>query len=339
MTQKLKNQQKTVQNLTTNKPELQTYLKNQGWLKPDENIANIEKPGEGNMNFTLRVNTGKRTFIIKQSRAYVEKYPQVEAPEKRALKEAEFYELISKNAHLKAMMPQLIAVDKINNVLQLEDLGSGSDYSYIYKKENTIPEKELLQLMDFVAHLHTQITTKSVANPVANRKMRKLNHEHIFLYPYLEDNGIDLDAVLPGLAAVGDSVKKDKALQEKLKPLGHLYLADGAHLLHGDYFPGSWLKTNDGVKIIDPEFCFFGTPEFEIGVTIAHLKMADQSEKLIEMALNRYKKQAKLDENLCKKFTAAEILRRILGLAQLPLEINLDKRKQLVKEAREVILP
>lgn len=327
-----------MQKLTTNKTELETYLKDQGWLKPEEKIASTEKPGEGNMNFTLRIDTGRRTFIIKQSRGYVEKYPQVEAPEKRALKEAEFYALASKNTHLKAMMPQLIAVDKVNNVLQLEDLGSGKDYTYIYQEGKTISEEELLKLMDFVAQLHTNITAKSDTNPVANRKMRKLNHEHIFLYPYLEDNGINLDEILPGLAAVGNSVKKDKALREKLKPLGALYLADGAHLLHGDYFPGSWLKTTDGIKIIDPEFCFFGAPEFEIGVTIAHLKMADQPEKLIEMAINRYKEQAKLDENLCKKYTSAEILRRVLGLAQLPLEIDLDKRKELIEEAREVIL-
>lgn len=328
-----------MQHLTTDKTELETYLKDQCWLKPEENIANTEKPGEGNMNFTLRVDTGKRTFIIKQSRNYVEKYPQVEAPEKRALKEAKFYELTSKNTHLKAMMPKLIAVDKVNNVLQLEDLGSGKDYTYIYKKGKTIPENDFSELMDFAAQLHTEITAKSVKNPVANRKMRKLNHEHIFLYPFMENNDIDLDAIMPGLAAVGDSVKKDKTLQERLKTLGDLYLADGNHLLHGDYFPGSWLKTNNGIKIIDPEFCFFGCAEFEIGVTIAHLRMADQPEKLVKMALNRYKERAKLDENLCKKFTSAEILRRILGLAQLPLEIDLNKRKELVEEAREVILP
>ena len=325
--------------LTPNKTELEAYLKNQGWFKPEEHITSTEKPGDGNMNFTLRVNTGERSFIIKQSRGYVEKYPQVQAPEKRALKEAEFYELASNEVDLKAMMPNLLGVDEANNVLLLEDLGSGVDYTFIYKKGKTIPESELFELMDFAARLHTNITATSVKNPVANRKMRALNHEHIFVYPYMEDNGLDLDAILPGLAAVGASFKKNKTLQQKLKALGELYLADGDHLLHGDYFPGSWLKTTDGIKIIDPEFCFFGPAEFEIGITIAHLKMANQPEKLIKSALNRYKKQGKLDENLRKKFTAAEILRRILGLAQLPLEIDLAKRQELVEEARKVILP
>lgn len=324
--------------LTTNKTELETYLKEQGWLQPEEYITNTEKPGEGNMNFTLRVVAGNRSFIIKQSRGYVEKYPQVEAPEKRALQEAKFYATAAKDSQLKAMMPRLIAVDEINNVLLLEDLGTGRDYTFVYEKGKELEEPELFQFIDFAAQLHTKMTTATAEEKITNRAMRTLNHEHIFVFPYLENNGINLDDILPGLASIGESFKKDTELQKHLKPLGERYLADGNHLLHGDYFPGSWLKTDGGSKVIDPEFCFFGIPEFEIGVTIAHLKMANQPKKLIKNAINRYKNQANLDEDLCRKFTSAEILRRILGLAQLPLELNLKQRKALVAEARDVIL-
>lgn len=326
-----------MQHLSNNKPELESYLKNQGWLQPEEPITSTEKPGDGNMNFTLRVTTGDRSFIIKQSRDFVEKYPQVEAPEKRALKEAAFYNIASENEGLQAMMPRLLNVDKINNVLQLEDLGNGKDYTFLYQKDQNLPENELSQIIDFAVKLH-KISAKSVENPIANREMRKLNHEHIFKFPYLQDNGLDLNTITPGLAEVGESFKKDRKLQENLQKLGEIYLKDGDHLLHGDYFPGSWLKTEDGIKIIDPEFCYFGVPEFEMGVTIAHLKMADQPENLIKNALNQYSAEAKLDNHLRKKFTAAEVLRRILGLAQLPLEIDLAKRKELVEEARGVIL-
>lgn len=326
-----------VQHLSNNKPELESYLKNEGWLQPEESIINTEKPGEGNMNFTLRIVTGERSFIIKQSRNFVEKYPQVEAPKNRALKEAAFYKIASENKELQKMMPRLLNVDKNNNVLQLEDLGNGKDYTFLYQKDHKLPENELFQIVDFAAKLH-KIRVKSVENPIANREMRKLNHEHIFKFPYLQDNGLDLDTIIPGLAEVGESFKNDRKLQENLKKLGEIYLKDGDYLLHGDYFPGSWLKTDQGIKIIDPEFCYFGVPEFEIGVTIAHLKMADQPENLVKNALNRYKKQANLDQNLLKKFAAAEVLRRILGLAQLPLEIDLTKRKELLEEARNVIL-
>lgn len=324
--------------LTKDTETLQKYLKEKSWLRADEEIISVEKPGDGNMNFTLRVNTGNRTFIIKQSRAYVEKYPQVPAPATRMLQEAEFYKFTSVEPKLKSMMPDLLHVDEQNYVLAFEDLGRGADFSYIYKNGETISENELFEIMDFAAHLHKNINTETTEQKIVNTEMLKLNHEYIFQYPYMLENGLDLDTVISGLKEVSLPYKNDEKLKENLKIFGAMYLQGGNVLVHGDYFPGSWLKTNDGVKIIDPEFCFFGFPEFEIGVTIAHLKMADQPQELIAKAISYYCETAELDAALREKFTAVEVLRRILGLAQLPLEIDLEKRKQLLEEARHIIL-
>ena len=71
------------------------YLQAQSWILEGENISSFEVPGEGNMNFTLRITTKRRSFIIKQSRNYVEKYPQIAAPEDRTQREADFYNAIS----------------------------------------------------------------------------------------------------------------------------------------------------------------------------------------------------------------------------------------------------
>ncbi|GAA0751115.1 phosphotransferase [Psychroflexus lacisalsi] len=330
---------KHVEELTADKASLESYLKGQGWLQLNEKITALEIPGAGNMNFTIRVKTGERSFIVKQSREYVEKFPQVPAPSERALREAEFYQLVSNKSLLNEKMPKLIGVDKKNHVLNLEDLGHGVDYTFLYQKGEHIDEAELKQIMTFIANLHKAINTKTTDTRLPNRKMRKLNHEHIFIYPYLEDNGLNLDDVLPGLRAAGKPFKQDEALKKKVGKLGDRYLQDGNTLLHGDYFPGSWLKTNDGIKIIDPEFCFFGEVEFEIGVTLAHLKMADQPDKLVEKALRFYKDRSALNESLCKQFMAVEILRRILGLAQLPLSLDLEKRKELLNEAQSILIP
>lgn len=329
---------KKAEQLSTDKTVLESYLKGQGWLHGTEMIIAVEIPGAGNMNFTLRVKTGERSFIIKQSRAYVEKYPHVAAPIERALREAEFYTLVSAHDVLREQMPQLLGVDNDNHVLNLEDLGDGVDYSFLYQKDKILEDVELEKIMTFVATLHTSINSNTTEKKLPNKEMRKLNHEHIFIYPFLKENGLDLDEILPGLKGVGQEFKQDKILHDKVQILGNRYLSDGKTLLHGDYFPGSWLKTSDGIKIIDPEFSFFGDPEFEIGVTLAHLKMAAQPQDLIEKALKMYTDLAPLNEGLCKQFMAIEILRRILGLAQLPLGINLEVRKALLTEAREILV-
>lgn len=324
--------------LNSNIKDLTLYLKDQNWLKQDETILSVEKPGDGNMNFTLRAYTDYRTFIIKQSREYVEKYPQFAAPSNRVLREAEFYELIQSESDLKEMTPNLIGLDKQNYVMLMEDLGKSSDYTFIYQKEKNSTKKDLNTVFGFASKLHNSINSSSASKRIINKSMRELNHQHIFKYPYLVDNGFDLNTILSGLQDEALILKQDSALKNEIEKLGELYLKDGNTLLHGDFFPGSWLKTSTGIKIIDPEFCFFGIPEFEIGVAIAHLKMAEQSEELIVNALEHYKKFSKLDTSLCEKFTAVEILRRIMGLAQLPLQIDLEKRIQLMEESRNILI-
>ncbi len=329
---------KNVEELKADKASLEIYLKEQTWLQHGEKIVALEKPGEGNMNFTLRIKTDERSFIIKQSRDYVEKYPQVAAPAERALREAEFYQLIAGESQLKEKMPQLLGVDHRNHVLKLEDLGNGVDYTFLYEKDKRLEDSELQEIVTFAARLHQSININTTQERLTNRNMRKLNHEHIFIYPYLENNGLDLDEILPGLKKIGEPFKKDRFLKKAVEELGQQYLEDGNTLLQGDYFPGSWLMTRDGLKIIDPEFCFFGDVEFEIGVMLAHLKMADQPEATVKKALNIYRELSSIDEELCRKFMAIEILRRILGLAQLPLSLDLEERKALLEESRKILV-
>jgi 5-methylthioribose kinase len=235
-------------------------------------------------------------------------------------------------------MPKLLGVDRINNVLQLEDLGDSEDFTYLYQKGSKLSTKQLKQLISFASTLHNSISSSNGHPAIENMEMRKLNHEHIFLYPYLENNGLNLDSICKGLSAAASSYKTDVALKEALQPLGERYLQTGNSLLHGDFFPGSWLKTKNDIKIIDAEFCYFGDPEFEMGVMLAHLHLADQGSDLVSEALELYQSSADLDAALTKKYMAVEILRRILGLAQLPLTIDLEKRIQLIAMSRGLLV-
>ena len=76
-----------------NLSKLSDYLHEQNWLTPNENVIAVTIPGEGNMNCVRRINTGYKTFILKQSRNFVEKYPQVPAPKDRVKSEAAFFNL------------------------------------------------------------------------------------------------------------------------------------------------------------------------------------------------------------------------------------------------------
>ena len=104
--------------------------------------------------------------------------------------------------------------------------------------------------------------------------MRRLNHQHIFEVPLQQDNGIDLEDLEAGLSAAVTRLRADANYRARLRRVADRYLGRGAVLLHGDYFPGSWLRTAHGIFVIDPEFCFYGDPEVDLGCAVAHLRLA-----------------------------------------------------------------
>ncbi len=316
---------------------LEKYLRSQHWLGQNESIRALSKPGEGNMNYVLRVETGSRTFILKQSRAYVEKYPQVPAPVHRVLTEGAFYKKVAENQAVQSFMPQFFGLDADNFVLVLEDLGEASDFGFLFDLQKKLTPHDVKTLVNYLHLLHQNFFKENKDEELANHEMRKLNHEHIFHYPFLENNGFDLNSIQAGLQDLSMIYKKDEVLIQKINALGKVYLSNGHYLLHGDFYPGSWLKTEQGIKIIDPEFCFYGCREFDLGVMLAHLYLTEQNPDLIDVVKKNYPNFSEINTARLYQFMGIEIMRRLIGLAQLPLKTDLKTKRKQLKYAHQLI--
>ncbi len=321
----------------TNKEELGAYLREQHFINPDDTVLNVEKPGEGNMNFVARIKTQKGSVIIKQANPFVQKYPQIAAPQERVLVESEFYRMIQDDESLASCMPLFMGMDPVNHVIALQDLGEATDFTFLYLKGKELSGSELEQLIHFLNELHA-IPPDRLTNYSKNLALRILNHEHLFVYPFLEENGFNLNQVQQGLQEIAALYKSDSAFKNTVKALGDIYLSQGNTLLHGDYYPGSWLKTKDNLKVIDPEFSFVGNREFELGILIAHLKMSEAPGKQIDSVRSLYHAGSHFNWKLCYQFAGIEIMRRIIGLAQLPLNLTLEEKESLLKEAHSYIV-
>ncbi len=322
---------------------LERYLQQHGILPSGERILSAERAGDGNMNCTLRVTTWSGSWVVKQARPWVEKYPQFAAPWDRAIREAEFYRLISSRPAVAGLMPRLLFCDPEARVLVLEDLGAAADYTGVYRGEKFTPT-EVQQLAAFLAQLHapfecTKMNGAAAGPQLANREMRALNHAHIFKIPLTPNNGLDLDRLTPGLAAVGRELQADLQLRREVEKLGKdYYLTDGSSLLHGDFFPGSLLRTAGGPRIIDPEFGFFGYREFDAAVFLAHLHLASQPPALAVAFRRAYASPGPFDDDLMRQLAGVEILRRLIGFAQLPLGCTLDRKRELLELAHDLVL-
>lgn len=318
--------------------ELASFLTTAGHLASGERLLSVARAGDGNMNCTVRVLTDRGSLIVKQSRPWVEKYPQFAAPWDRTLREAEFYRLVSRRPGVAEFLPQIRGVDAEARVLILEDLGAATDYTGVYRGD-AFTLDEVQSLARFLSALHQPWTAEEGPRSLTNREMRQLNHAHIFEIPLQPANGLDLEALTPGLAQVATSLKKDPRYCRETARLGReAYLTDGPCLLHGDFFPGSLLRTTAGPRVIDPEFGFFGRPEFDAAVFLAHLTLSGQPTHLAQAWRSAYAAPPAFDDTLMRQLTGVEVMRRLIGYAQLPLGYGLARKQELLELSRELVL-
>ena len=136
---------------------LKDYAVSRGFLEADEPLLAAGKAGEGNMNLTLRLETPRRTIVLKQARPWVEKYPDIAAPADRALVETAFYESIQNRPAIRDAMPRLLGNDSDSRVIILEDLGRAQDFPSLYSS-SVISESDLRALVSYLVALHEPLS-------------------------------------------------------------------------------------------------------------------------------------------------------------------------------------
>lgn len=331
--------------LPENLPAINAHVQSLGWIPPGATLANPRSAGEGNMNRTLRFDclnaAAMRSIVLKQAVPFVAKYPDIAAPIERGAAEAAFYHAAQNHPQLEQRLPRLLGTDMANHLLALEDLGSAADLTAAYSHSqlaHKLPEI-MPTLLRWLGDLH------SITPPrLANMCMRELNHTHIFDLPLQPNNGLELGE----LQSVARRYAADQALVAQAARLGDIYIGKLPHasrpaLLHGDFYPGSWLGSPDNpasINVIDPEFAFVGPAEFDVGVCLAHLQFAGMSLDEAMHVIEHYPGQTGFDSALARGFAGIEIIRRLLGVAQLPLapDTSLATKLDWVETGRELVL-
>ena len=285
------------------------------------------------MNVVLRAQLADGgSLILKQALPFVAKFPDIPAPIERSDVECEFYRSVQ-GSKAAEKLPRLIGYIPEHHLLCFSDLGAAADFTHLYQRETgqSAPHKTLLGWL-------TQLHKTAIPDPSAfdNLEMRKLNHEHIFALPFIRENGLEFS---PAVLQARESLL-EPAVVAVATALGERYLDTTRQvdsvLLHGDFYPGSWLGQPDDIAVIDPEFCFVGPREFDLGVYLAHGLMCGESVAQLEAALAAY--ELSFDHRLAWQFAGVEVVRRILGVAQLPLRATDHTKIEWLQTARDWML-
>ncbi len=317
------------------------YLEQRHLAEPGAELF-LERAGASNMNCVWRARLPGRSFILKQARAWVEKYPTIAAPVERAEAEARFYRLAAQDPLLAARLPRLLDHDPAAHLLVLADLAPVVSLEECYSGTDRLDSASIDELALWLHQLHRLVIPPATAGLFRNHAMRSLNHAHIFDLPLRREGLFDamLETITPGLALAAGELRADPDYAAQVAALGRRYLdQDRPTLIHGDFFLGSMLRQPGGeIMMIDPEFSFGGDPEFDLGVFYAHLLLSGHDLALGSRWLDRAVRSGTHSEPLVLGYAGVEIMRRLIGVAQLPLPRSLEAKRRLLKQSRLLVL-
>jgi 5-methylthioribose kinase len=302
--------------------ELPAYLRERGWVADDEPIQCFGA-GDGNINWVRRVCVGgcrARSFVVKQARPALERFPQYAAPTERIVCEARWLELAS-SLDAEGVCPRVHAFDEAERVLALEDLSHWErlDARLARGVDDAVAVSSLARLL---ARVHrTTAGRPELAERFANAAMQRLHGDHIFQLPYTEDFGLP-----EPVSAAARAVRGDAELCAIAAAARRRYETPAGALVHGDVQAGNVLVRPDGgaAKLLDAEIAHVGDPAFDLGTLLAHLALpalarGEAPSPLVAQALRAYAEAGGRDEpEPALRYAGLELVRRTIGAARVP---------------------
>lgn len=299
------------------------YLRGRGLLTPGEEAA-VSAAGDGNINWVRRVRSRDgRSWILKQARPALERFPEYQVSTERLVFEARYYEQ-TQRFDRDRVRPEVLHFDEDERVLLLEDLGDAERLDRALARAAQLAAP-LSRLAGFLGRVHAGTRDRALAARFANGEMQRLHGDHIFQLPYRENDF----PLTPALRARAEAIWDDAELVDRIDAAYRRYLEPRGALVHADVQPGNVLLHPRGPVLLDAEIAHLGDPAFDVGILTAHLLLpavargdAAAGEALAEHTWSAYA-QAHGPEGLparddVMRYAGIELLRRTLGAARVP---------------------
>ena len=303
--------------------DLAEYLASVGII-PHGTAVRVEPAGAGNINWVRRVRSlgDGASWVVKQARPALERFPEYRAPTERAVFEARYFETAAPFDR-DGVCIGVVFFDERERVLVLEDLGDAAPLSAaLARGAASEVAAAACSLGAFLGAVHAGTRGQSLAGRFENDAMRRLHGDHIFHLPY-RPNEFTLS---PAVAARADALRQDTALIETIDAAYERYLRPEGALIHADVQPDNVLLTPRGPRLLDAEIAHVGDPAFDVGILVAHLLLpavahGDESSAPIGETWSAYTR-AHGDRGLPQfrdvaRYAGIELLRRTIGAARV----------------------
>lgn len=239
----------------------------------------VQEVGDGNLNLVFIVSGSAGSVIVKQALPYVrlvgDSWPL-------GLQRAyfEYNALIRQDAVYPGVVPAVLHFDETQALIVMEHLTP-----HIILRNQTMAGARVADLGAVMGRfcartafrcsdLHMAAPQKKadVALFSGNVELCDITETLVFTDPYF-DAAMNRHTA-PQLDAVVAELRRDGDLKIEAQHLKRAFAARAETLCHGDLHAGSIMVTGDSVRIIDPEFAFYGPMGFDIGMLVGNFLMA-----------------------------------------------------------------
>lgn len=255
--------------------EVISYVKEKNLFSENADLT-VKEIGDGNINYIFKVENkiDGKSIVLKQADKLLRSSGR---PLDLTRSKIEANILRIENDLAPHFVPEIYFYDEIMCVLAMEDI---SEYKNL--RTDLIAGKIFPNFADNISEFLSRtllLTTDLFMNKFEKKKNVKefINPELcdiseclVFTEPY--DNNRNRNIITAGNEEfVENTLYKNEDLHFAILKLREKFMNYSQSLIHGDLHSGSIFINEKGIKIIDPEFSFYGPMAYDIGNVIGNL--------------------------------------------------------------------
>ncbi|MFK4785800.1 S-methyl-5-thioribose kinase [Fusobacterium sp. MFO224] len=235
-----------------------------------------EEIGDGNINYIFRIidETNNKSVVLKQADKFLRSSGR---PLDLARSKIEAEILRIEGQYSEKSVPKIYLYDDIMCVIVMEDISEFKNLRKELLKEKIFPNfsdeissflvDTLLPTTDLVMN---SAEKKEKVQSFINKELCDISECLVFTEPY--DDYKKRNIVLKeNETLVKEKLYDDKELHLEVSKLKNNFMNNAQALIHGDLHSGSIFINERGIKVIDPEFAFYGPMGYDIGNLIGNL--------------------------------------------------------------------
>lgn len=245
------------------------------FFTPDAQLK-AKEIGDGNINYVFRIweeATGK-SLVIKQADQRLKSSGRALSLQRNRI-EAELLKL--EDRYAPGMVPKIYHYDETMCALVMEDISDhhnlrkelmkGKIYDRFAEEITDFMAKVLLSTSDLLMDRHEK---KEKVRAFINIDLCDITEDLVFTEPYYDYKG--RNRITEGNERfVKKVLYDDECLKTEVGTLRDAFMNHAQALLHGDLHSGSIFINETGIKVIDPEFAFYGPIGYDVGNVIGNM--------------------------------------------------------------------